>query len=333
MRVLRAMFRRLTAGVIFTLLVGLFVLVVFWNRTVLSVPPGSVGVMWYLFFGGTRLTSPVVEEGLHLTFPWDRLYIYDARLQSRDEDFIVISQDGLQFRMTLTFRWRVNPNTTPALQKLYGPDYLESLLVPEIGSVTREIVSRYDVEMLVSDRRSIVGKEVYEQLVSRARANGIGAETALGDTKNMSHARANGISAETASGDTKNVIMLRDVLIREVDLPEQLQKAISNKLEQAQIVGEYKYRVERERLESQRKAVEAEGIRNFQETVTPAISDSYLKWRGIEATMELSKSPNSKVVIIGSGQGGLPVILDGFDRQTPVDQGAAPAAPPPPDSR
>lgn len=297
MKILRSVFRRLTAGIIFTLLVGLFVLVVFWNRIVLSVPPGSVGVMWYLFFGGTRIASPVVEEGLHLTFPWDRLYIYDARLQSRDEDYVVISQDGLQFRMTLTFRWRVNPNKTPALQKLYGPDYLESLLVPEIGSVTREIVSRYDVGMLVSERRSVVGKEVYDQLVS--------------------HARSNGVGAETASGDTKNVIMLRDVLIREVDLPEQLQKAIRDKLEQAQIVEEYKYRVDRERLESQRKAVEAEGIRNFQETVTPAISDSYLKWRGIEATMELSKSPNSKIVIMGSGEGGLPVILDGFGREAP----------------
>ena len=313
MKILRSVFRRLTAGIIFTLLVGLFVLVVFWNRIVLSVPPGSVGVMWYLFFGGTRITSPVVEEGLHLTFPWDRLYIYDARLQSRDEDYVVISQDGLQFRMTLTFRWRVNPNTTPALQKLYGPNYLESLLVPEIGSVTREIVSRYDVGMLVSDRRSVVGKEIYDQVVSYARENGVG--------------------AETASGDTRNVIMLRDVLIREVDLPEQLQKAIRAKLEQAQVVEEYKYRVDRERLESQRKAIEAQGIRNFQETVTPAISDSYLKWRGIEATMELSKSPNSKVVIIGSGQGGLPVILDGFDRQTPVGQGAAPAAPPPAGSK
>ncbi|WP_395663498.1 prohibitin family protein [Aestuariivirga sp.] len=297
MKILRSVFRRLTAGIIFTLLVGLFVLVVFWSRIVLSVPPGSVGVMWYLFFGGTRITSPVVKEGLHLTFPWDRLYIYDARLQSRDEDFTVISQDGLQFRMTLTFRWRVNPNTTPVLQKLYGPDYLVSLLVPEIGSITREIVSRYDVGMLVSDSRSVVGKEIYDQVVSYTRENGVG--------------------AEIASGDTKNVIMLRDVLIREVDLPEQLQKAIRDKLEQAQIVEEYKYRVDRERLESQRKAVEAQGIRNFQETVTPAISDSYLKWRGIEATMELSKSPNSKIVIMGSGEGGLPVILDGFGREAP----------------
>lgn len=304
MRVLRAVFRRLTAGAVFAFLVGLFVLVVFWNRIVLSVPPGSVGVMWYLFFGGTRLSSPIDEEGLHLIFPWDRLYIYDARLQSRNEDFTVVSRDGLQFRMTLTFRWRVNARKTPTLHKLYGPDYRDSLLVPEIGSVTREIVSRYDVGVLVSDRRAIVGKEVYDRLVSEDLDNGIG--------------------AETATGDNVNVIMLRDVLIREVELPEQLQKAIRNKLEQAQVVEEYAQRVLREKLESERKVIEAEGVRRFQEIVTPAISEGYLKWRGIEATMELSKSPNSKVVIIGSGEGGLPIILDGFDQHIPVGQDPVP---------
>jgi regulator of protease activity HflC (stomatin/prohibitin superfamily) len=300
MKVLRAVFRRLTAGVIFTLLVGLFVLVVCWNRIVLSVPPGSVGVMWYLFFGGTRLSSPVDDEGLHLIFPWDRLYIYDARLQSRDEDYDVVSQDGLQFRMTLTFRWRINPKNVTLLQKFYGPDYLETLLVPEIGSITREIVARYNVSVLVSDRRATVAKEIYEQIVSAKLLNGIGPETLSAGVKG-----------------TKDVIMLRDVLIREVDLPEQLQKAIRNKLEQGQIVEEYKLRVERERLESERKIVEAEGVRRFQEIVTPAISESYLKWRGIEATMELSKSPNSKIVIMGGGEGGLPVILDGFGREVP----------------
>ena len=300
MKVLRAVFRRLTAGVIFTLLVGLFVLVVCWNRIVLSVPPGSVGVMWYLFFGGTRLSSPVDDEGLHLIFPWDRLYIYDARLQSRDEDYDVVSQDGLQFRMTLTFRWRINPKNVTLLQKVYGPDYLETLLVPEIGSITREIVARYNVSVLVSDRRATVAKEIYEQIVSAKLLNGIGPETLSAGVKG-----------------TKDVIMLRDVLIREVDLPEQLQKAIRNKLEQGQIVEEYKLRVERERLESERKIVEAEGVRRFQEIVTPAISESYLKWRGIEATMELSKSPNSKIVIMGGGEGGLPVILDGFGREVP----------------
>ena len=311
MNVLRAVSRRLTAGVVFALLVSLFVLVVFWSRIVLSVPPGSVGVMWYLFFGGTRLTSPVDEEGLHLIFPWDRLYIYDARLQSQNVDYEVISRDGLQFRMTLTFRWRVDPHHTPLLHKSYGPNYLETLLVPEIGSITREIVSRYDVGLLVSDRRAIVAKEIYEEIVNEKTLNGIGPDT-----------------ISVGSKISKDVVMLRDVLIREVDLPEQLQKAIRNKLEQAQIVEEYKLRVQREKLESERKIVEAEGVRRFQEIVTPAISESYLKWRGIEATMELSKSPNSKIVIMGNGEGGLPVILDGFGRETSeVAPKSSPGAP------
>jgi regulator of protease activity HflC (stomatin/prohibitin superfamily) len=256
--------------------------------------------MWYLFFGGTRMSSPVDKEGLHLIFPWDRLFIYDTRLQFRDQDYDVVSEDGLQFRMTLTFRWRISSQNATLLQKLYGPDYVETLLVPEIGSITREVVSRHNVEVLVSDRRAMVAKEIYDRLVGENLLNGIGPEIVSADMMN-----------------TKDVIMLRDILIIEVELPEQLQRAIRNKLEQAQIIEEYKLRVEREKLESERKIVEAEGVRRFQEIVTPAISESYLKWRGIEATMELSKSPNSKIVIMGGGEGGLPVILDGFGREFP----------------
>jgi hypothetical protein len=106
------------------------------------------------------------------------------------------------------------------------------------------------------------------------------------------------------------MISLVDILINKIYLPQRFIDAIDSKLEQAQVVQEYEYRVDREALESERKRVEAEGIRSFQEIVTPAISESYLRWRGIEATLKLAQSPNSKVVVIGNSATGLPLILD-----------------------
>src|SRR5207248_5101440 len=88
------------------------------------------------------------------------------------------------------------------------------------------------------------------------------------------------------------------------------------------ISEEYKFRVAREIRESERKKIEAEGIREFQQIVSQGISDSYLRWRGIEATVQLAQSPNSKIVIVGSGKDGLPIILGNVD--SPQTASAAP---------
>jgi hypothetical protein len=122
-------------------------------------------------------------------------------------------------------------------------------------------------------------------------------------------------------GDT---IILYDTLLFAILLPEAIVTAINRKTEQYYISEEYKFRVEREKRESERKRIEAEGIRDFQQIVTQGgIADSYLRWRGIEATLQLSQSNNSKVVIIG-GKDGLPVILGNVDSTSrPAEEGAA----------
>jgi regulator of protease activity HflC (stomatin/prohibitin superfamily) len=140
-----------------------------------------------------------------------------------------------------------------------------------------------------------------------------------------------GEMAEREGGEQQRIrlnetLNIYDVLILGIELPAVVVAAINRKIEQYYIAEEYKFRVERERRESERKQIEAVGIRNFQQTVAQGISDSYLRWRGIEATLKLSESPNSKVVIIGNGPGGLPVILNGFDGKSDAPQ-AAPTSP------
>jgi regulator of protease activity HflC (stomatin/prohibitin superfamily) len=109
----------------------------------------------------------------------------------------------------------------------------------------------------------------------------------------------------------ENFIQLNDVLIRNIKLPKTLEDAIERKLQQEQESLEYEFRLEKEAKEADRKRIEAQGIKDFQEIVSEGISNELLRWKGIEATSDLAKSPNSKVIVIGSGEDGLPIILGG----------------------
>jgi prohibitin 1 len=285
---------RLKVGSIFFMLVSLFVLAVCWERIVITIPPGHGGVLWHLLFGGTRTAENGMGEGVHVILPWNRIYVYNLRLQSHHTSYNVVTSDGLQIKIGVSFRWRANPAQIGTLHQKFGPKYRDTLIAPAIGSITRHIVSRYSVEDLVSRRRNMIQQEIFTNVVSRHILNGIGPVTV---------------------NDISNAVLLEDILITDVDLPKNVRQAIEAKLSQAQLVEEYRYRVEREELESQRKAVEAEGIRKFQQIVASNMSNSYLRWRGIEATLELARSPNSKIVVIGNQQsGGLPLILDGADK-------------------
>src|SRR5258707_15680054 len=121
------------------------------------------------------------------------------------------------------------------------------------------------------------------------------------------------------------IFILYDVLVTGIELPAAIVAAINRKTEQYYIAEEYKFRVEREKRESERKKIEAEGIRDFQQTVSQGISESYLRWRGIEATLQLSQSTNAKVVVIGSGKDGLPIILGNVDTPAPLAGGPPPS--------
>jgi regulator of protease activity HflC (stomatin/prohibitin superfamily) len=282
----------MAASILFFLLIALFLLIVLWNQIVITIPAGHGGVMWYRFLGGTA-TTPSLREGVHFIFPWDKLYIYNLRLQSRDQVYEVVSEDGLHFSVTMTFRWQPFPRNLTILHQKIGPEYVSTLLIPEIGSVARHVIAQYSAVDFFSNKRQISQTEIYNDTVSDSLPNGIGRP---GDPE--------------AADD---VVQLNDILIKVVQLPSSIRSAIERKLEQQQIAEEYVYRVNRERLESDRKAIEADGIRRFQEIVSPAITESYLKWRGISATLDLARSPNAKVVVIGNGPGGLPIILNSDD--------------------
>lgn len=284
------LFRRLKFSVVFGLLIFSFLFVVLWDRIVHVTPVGHVSIVWYTVAGGARASRGPLGEGLHLILPWNKFYTYDARLQNQKETYEVVSKDGLHFEVDVNFRWHVIRSSVTTLNDTIGPNYLRQLLIPEVGSVLRRVMADFPAEDIYTSERNRIQEMVFDELTSKTHPNGIA-------------------STRTES-EQEGTILLSDILITRIQLPQSIQQAIERKLSEAELVEEYTFRVEREKLESQRKAIEASGIRQFQETVAPAITDSYLAWRGIEATLELAKSDNAKVVVIGNSETGLPLILD-----------------------
>src|SRR5215510_2071306 len=283
---------------VFYLMVLTFVGVVLFPHVVVTVPSGHVGVLWRRFGNGTVLDPRQLRnEGLRGLLPWNLLYIYDLRLQSMTDTYNAISSDGVSLTATMNVRFRLQRDAVPVLHQAVGPDYVQLLVRPGIGSLTREVMAEYTAEQVYSTAR----QEIQEKIRSLAEAR---------LSEKMMEREG---EEESYRISLKDTIVLYDTLVQGIDLPQLVVNAINRKTEQYYIAEEYKFRVEREKRESERKKIEAEGIRDFQQIVSQGISESYLRWRGIEATLQLSQSTNAKTVIIGNGKDGLPVILGNVD--------------------
>jgi prohibitin 2 len=197
-------------------------------------------------------------------------------------------------------RFRLQRDAIAVLHKAIGPNYLQVIAQPGLGSVTREVIAQYTAAQVYSTARQEIQDKIRQRTLEKASERTMG-RVALTD-----------------------MFTLYDTLLYGIELPTFVVNAINRKTEQYYISEEYKFRVERERRESERKKIEAEGIRDFQQIVSQGISDSYLRWRGIEATLQLSQSTNSKIVMIGSGKDGLPIILGNADTRTPQTESAPP---------
>lgn len=267
-----AWFREYSFYIAIGVLIVLFFAVLASNRIIHNIGPGERGVRWSRF-GGTVLDR-VYDEGVRLIFPWDRMYIYNIRVQEVADSVTVLSSNGLPITIGYSARYHPYPGTVPALHKEYGPAYAEVLVKPEVVSALRVVIGNYRPEDIYARDEQGLLDEVFATLEANL---------------------------------TNHYVVVQDVLIKELRLTPEIETAINNKLVQEQQALAYEFRLELEEAERQRKAIEAEGIRSF-ETISGI---SMLTWRGIEATLELAKSQNAKVVIIGTGQDQMPIILGG----------------------
>jgi regulator of protease activity HflC (stomatin/prohibitin superfamily) len=312
-------------GVTVLLLMAMLATVVLWPYIVINVPSGQVGVLWKRFNGvdiycwcwvgrGTVLAPRELrEEGLHLVWPWDKLYLYDLRLQSASQTYNAISKDGVNVTAQISVRYQLLHNSVGVLHKFIGPGYMASVVNPEIGSQARQVISQYTAQEVYTSREAIQ-KQIRENAQRTLGAN----LDKLVQPEAMEQP-----DPKHYNDFLQDSIQILDTLVLSIELPADIVAAINRQTEQYYMIQEYKFRVEREAEESKRKQIEADGIAAFQKTVSQGISESYLRWRGIEATLQLALSPNAKIVVIGSGKDGLPIILGN------VDNPPAPAATPP----
>ncbi|MFN8394147.1 MAG: prohibitin family protein [Bacteroidia bacterium] len=254
--------------------VGIVLLIVLFNSLFITVEAGFQAVLFRPFAGGLDKEN-LLGPGFHMVSPWNTVFTYDARIQERTEDMDVLAANGLNIHVDLSFRYRVVPSEVGYLHEEIGQTYADKIVTPEVRAATRKVIGKYLPEELYSTKRDAIQNEIFTQ---------------------------------TEANVKPKHIHLDAVLIRSVKLPELIKGAIERKLEQQQQRDEYEFRIQKEAKEAERKRIEAQGIKDFQDIVSDGISDKLLKWKGIEATQELANSKNSKIIVIG-GSDGLPVIL------------------------
>ncbi|OYO30329.1 prohibitin family protein [Janthinobacterium sp. PC23-8] len=289
-----------------TAMVLLTIMVVLSPHVIRTVPAGHVGVLWKRFQQGTVIDT-TFAEGTHFILPWNKLVVYDLRMRLGEMTVDTLMADGLAISVKVGYRFRLIPGNVGHLHQRVGPRFLETLLAPDIAAETRSVLGEVKAEDMYSEKRSELERRVREVVSDNV----------------------NEVSDSVEPKTKLELLHLEDVLISSIVLPPTVRQAIEHKNEQKQRVEEYAFRIKVEELERNRKEIEAQGIRRFQEVVSGTLTNGYLRLRGIDATMQLAQSENSKVVVVGGGESGMPLILGGMDNApstTHTDKGGLPKA-------
>ena len=260
------------------------ILVVLLLRSARVVPAGHVGVLD--LFGNVR--PEALPSGLHFVNPLASVHRMSVQTHEVKETMDTPSSEGLIVHLDVSILYHLDPAKATDVYRTIGRDYETVLVKPNVRSAVREVTSSYQAKALYSPEREKMSSEINQHIIAAVEPRGM---------------------------------VIERMLLRDVALPLRLQQAIQEKLSAEQEAARMQFVLLKEKQEAERKKIEAEGISSFQKIVAEGINDNLLKWKGIEATKELALSHNSKVVIIGSGKEGLPVILGG-DTNPPAGQPA-----------
>jgi prohibitin 1 len=235
---------------------------------------GHVGVV--SIFG--RVTGRTLAEGIHLVNPMANVTELSIKTQEVKEHASVPSMEGLIMGLEASILYHLDTGRAAEIYQQIGPNYAEVLLQPTFRSAIRAITAGHTAASLYSDAREAIAKQILEDVRRQVAPRGV---------------------------------VVENVLLRDLQLPETLKRAIEAKQQAQQEAQRMEFVLQREKQEAERKRVEAAGIKDFQDIVSQGISDKLLEWKGIEATMELVKSQNAKVIVVGNSKNGLPLIYAG----------------------
>lgn len=257
------------------IIIALFVLVILVGKSVVTIDSGHAGVL-YKLNGGVDPNSAALGEGINFVAPWNSVIDYEIRQQEIPEKMTVLSSNGLDIQLDASVLYQPDLNNLSRLHKEKGQNYLKRVLLPAIRSAARSVVGRYTPEQLYSTKRDAIQQEIFE---------------------------------ETKKIVESQYIQINDILIKDVTLPPTIKDAIERKLKQEQESLEYEFRLVSAQKEAERQRIEAQGKADANRILSASLTDKILQDKGIEATTKLAESDNSKVIVIGSGDSGLPIIL------------------------
>ena len=258
------------------IIIAVVIAIIFIANSTVNVNSGEAGVLFKRFGGGVVTDGDPLDEGFHIVAPWNTVFIYDVRQQTIDESMQVLSSNGLDIKLQATVWFQPVYDQLGLLHKERGQKYVSKLIQPAVRSATRAVVGRYEPNELYAEKRESIQNEIYN---------------------------------ETNELLKNQYVQVNRILVRDISLPPTIKQAIERKLKQEQESLEYEFRLEIATKEKQRQEIEAEGKARANEILNASLTEKILKEKGIQATIELSKSENSKVIVIGSGENGMPIIL------------------------
>jgi len=204
------------------------------------------------------------------------MYIYETRKQVALHEFNILSNKGLTINLSLAIRYQPEVEVLGLLHQRIGPDYLNRVIIPQIESVMRKQLGNYDAEDIYTNKEGLMTNAILMALDEVGR----------------------------------NFVKVEDIIIRSISMPDTLKSAIEDKLAQEELAKSYEYRLEVAQKEAERLGIAAKGIHQYHSIIDQSMSQENLKYEGIQATKELAKSQNAKVIVVGSGKDGLPLILN-----------------------
>lgn len=259
------------------IIVGVIILIIFISKSTTTINSGEVGVLYKTFGGGVVTDELPLGEGFHFVAPWNKVFVYNVRQQELlEREMLVLSANGLEIKLDASVLYQPTASSVGFLHQTRGQDYLSSVIIPAVRSATRSVVGRYTPEQLYSTKRDAIQSEIFE---------------------------------ETKKIVEPQYVQLNAILVRDVTLPPTIKTAIESKLKQEQESLEYEFRLITAAKEAEKQIIEAKGKADANRILSASLNDQILQDKGIEATIKLSESPNSKVIVIGGGKSGMPIIL------------------------
>lgn len=253
----------------------IIVIALFSKRIFYVIEPGERAVVFKTFLGGLD-NDNVKGQGFHIVAPWNKLIVYEVKDQVSEESMNILDKNGLEMTIDVTIRFNPVYDKIGYIYEKFKLDYKELLIIPEVRSTVRKVMGRYKAEEIYSTKRSEVEAT---------------------------------ITLETEKVLAENNVQMKTLLIRSIKLPSKIKDAIDAKEEQKQIAEAYKYKLQKEKSEAERKLIAAKADSSVNAILNSSLTDKLLKLKGIEVTQEIATSTNAKTVIIG-GKDGLPIILN-----------------------